>query len=202
MNSFSGVIITNLVVLLCTLQLCRNSHAIPQGPPQTVTSLPPLFAARPGLPPPIPQPQFPQPGSFVPIVQQSFDINPDGSYSFGYQSADGSNRQEVGGVKFSNIPGVEPIISVQGSYSYPSSDGQQIDVQYTADENGYQPSGPGIHPAILKAVAFQVAEARGQQQQPAVNIPSGGGSPLPPPGFAPFPIPFSTPGPQLRTTKR
>lgn len=50
-------------------------------------------------------------------------------------------------------------VAVQGQYSYNSPEGP-VSVQYIADEHGYQPSGPNIHPAILKAVAEQVAEAR------------------------------------------
>ena len=47
-------------------------------------------------------------------------------------------------------------IAVQGSYSYQSPEGQ-VQVNYVADEFGYQPTGAHIHPAILEAVRRQVS---------------------------------------------
>ncbi|KAE8573772.1 endocuticle structural glycoprotein SgAbd-9 [Halyomorpha halys] len=103
------------------------------------------------------------PGAFVPIVSQHYDLNPDQSYTFEYTSADGSSRQEQG---VPRVPGPEgPAVTVQGAYGYQSPEGP-VQVSYVADENGYQPSGPGIHPAILKSVAVQVAEARGTNPYP------------------------------------
>jgi hypothetical protein len=50
--------------------------------------------------------------------------------------------------------------AVQGSYSYAAPDGPPVTVEYVADSFGYQPVGPNIHPAIIRAVQQQVAEAR------------------------------------------
>ncbi|CAB0016485.1 unnamed protein product [Nesidiocoris tenuis] len=103
-----------------------------------------------------PQPYAPQLNynrAFVPIVSQHYDLNPDQSYSFAYRSGDGSARDEVGAPR---APGPEgPAVTVQGSFSYASPQGP-ISVSYIADENGYQPTGNNIHPAIIKAVAQQV----------------------------------------------
>ncbi|KAL4113543.1 hypothetical protein QTP88_017152 [Uroleucon formosanum] len=99
-------------------------------------------------------------GQFVPILQQSFDISPEGSYTFSYQSADGTQRQESGGLRYPAVQGYPPAMAVQGSYSAITPEGIPIEVSYVADENGYQPAGPGVHPAIQRAVAQQVAQAK------------------------------------------
>lgn len=96
----------------------------------------------------------------APIVSQNFDSAPDGSYTFSYESADGSSRQESGSPKPAGN-GYEPSVAVQGRYAYASPEGP-VQVEYIADENGYQPSGPNVHPEIQKAVAAQVAQARAE----------------------------------------
>ncbi|KAK9512439.1 hypothetical protein O3M35_000873 [Rhynocoris fuscipes] len=97
-------------------------------------------------------------GQFVPILSQNYDLNPDQSYTFSYRSGDGSARDETG---VPRAPGPEgPAVTVQGTYAYNSPAGP-VQVNYVADENGYQPAGDGVHPAIVKAVALQVAQARG-----------------------------------------
>ncbi|EEB15862.1 Endocuticle structural glycoprotein SgAbd-9, putative [Pediculus humanus corporis] len=101
---------------------------------------------------------------FVPIVSQDFQIAPDGSgYQFHYASADGSQRQESGSQK-----GPESY-SVTGSFSYGLPNGGPVQVNYVSDEFGYQPSGPGVHPDIAKAVAEQVAEARASPHSGGFN---------------------------------
>ncbi|XP_018563931.1 pupal cuticle protein 20-like [Anoplophora glabripennis] len=105
----------------------------------------------------------------VPILR--LDNNPnagDGSYSYAYETADGIAAQEEGALR-----GDAQL--AQGSYSYTSPEGEQISVQYTADENGFQPQGSHIpvpSEAILKSIELnKAAEARGGYQEGQYNQP-------------------------------
>ncbi|XP_034250880.1 endocuticle structural glycoprotein SgAbd-9-like [Thrips palmi] len=93
--------------------------------------------------------------AFVPILQQHFEQAPDGQYRWSYAAADGTAQEAVGELTASRA------IAVQGSYSYPSPEGQ-VQVKYVADEYGFQPTGAHIHPAILEAVRRQVEQARAE----------------------------------------
>ncbi|XP_026282753.2 collagen alpha-5(IV) chain-like [Frankliniella occidentalis] len=64
----------------------------PPGPPGGP------FQPSPFQPGPFQPGRFQPPGPFVPIVQQSFDQAPDGSYRWSYQSADGSAQEATGTV--------------------------------------------------------------------------------------------------------
>lgn len=57
---------------------------------------------------------------------------------YSYLTPDGSSRTEIGTAKQlgENQP---PVIVVRGSYAYKSPDGRNVRVQYTADENGFNP---------------------------------------------------------------
>lgn len=67
----------------------------------------------------------------TPIVKSESNINPDGSYSYEYETGNGIHVQESG------VGGKQ----VQGSVSYVGQDGQPIQFSYVADENGFQPTG-------------------------------------------------------------
>lgn len=55
----------------------------------------------------------------------------------------GIDQSESGHLK--QVEGAEsPSISVQGSYKYIAPDGQEVEVTYIADENGFQPQGSHI----------------------------------------------------------
>ncbi|KAJ8924938.1 hypothetical protein NQ315_001101 [Exocentrus adspersus] len=102
----------------------------------------------------------------VPILR--LDNNPnagDGSYNYAYETADGISAQEEGALR-------GEAQQAQGGYSYTSPEGEQISVQYVADENGFQPQGshlptpPPIPDAILKSIEQnQAAAARGEYQE-------------------------------------
>lgn len=90
------------------------------------------------------------PLAYSPCLNYLYDPT---SPCYRYRSGDGSARDEVGTPRAAGPEG--PAVTVQGSYSYASPSGP-IQVSYVADENGYQPTGNNIHPAIIKAVAQQV----------------------------------------------
>ncbi|CAH0407728.1 unnamed protein product [Chilo suppressalis] len=72
----------------------------------------------------------------VQIVKQDSDVNVDG-YNFEFETSDGTVRQEQGDYK--NDTDQQGLL-VKGSYKYVAPDGQQIQVTYVADKNGYQPT--------------------------------------------------------------
>lgn len=100
----------------------------------------------------------PQSNDPIPIVSQVSEINPDGSYSYSYQTGNGINAEEKGSLK--NIGAEEPALQVEGQFQYPSDDGSNIQLSYTANENGFQPQGahlptpPPIPEAIQRALAY------------------------------------------------
>ncbi|KAJ8732056.1 hypothetical protein PYW08_014786 [Mythimna loreyi] len=94
----------------------------------------------------------------IPIVKQVSEINPDGSYSWAYETGNGINANENGALK--DIGAEEPALQVDGQFSYPSEDGGNIQLTYIANENGFQPQGahlptpPPIPEAIQRALAY------------------------------------------------
>ncbi|CAG4937428.1 unnamed protein product [Colias eurytheme] len=76
----------------------------------------------------------------IPIVRQEQVINPDGSYRWNYETGNGIAAEEAGSIKNQGIPEQESL-SAQGQYQYTAPDGQIIQLQYVADENGFQPRG-------------------------------------------------------------
>lgn len=99
----------------------------------------------------------PQKSEIVPILSSVQDKAYDGSYKFGYESADGTFRDEIGEVK---NPGTEDeYVVVEGSYKYIDSNGETVEVRYRADENGFVPYGKNIPEIISQSAADNAAEA-------------------------------------------
>ncbi|XP_045031803.1 larval cuticle protein 1 [Daphnia magna] len=77
----------------------------------------------------------------IEIVSSNSEMNADGSYSFAFESADGTKVSESGSQKQVG-PKPEDIGTVsKGSYSYTSPDGVVLTVSWIADENGFQATG-------------------------------------------------------------
>ncbi|CRK88040.1 CLUMA_CG001826, isoform A [Clunio marinus] len=70
----------------------------------------------------------------VPILKQINRHNEDGSYSYGYEAADGSFKIET-----KSATG-----EVKGKYGYVDDSGNLREVAYGANQNGFHPSGDGI----------------------------------------------------------
>ncbi|XP_030753520.1 endocuticle structural glycoprotein SgAbd-2-like isoform X2 [Sitophilus oryzae] len=69
------------------------------------------------------------------ITRQYFDINPDGSYVYAFQTENQIFAEEQGYLKEGKYQVKE------GQYQYTAPDGQIIRLVYTADENGFHPQG-------------------------------------------------------------
>ncbi|XP_055642365.1 endocuticle structural glycoprotein ABD-4-like [Toxorhynchites rutilus septentrionalis] len=102
-----------------------------------------------------------RPDAEAEIISQDSNIDPDGSYQYSYETANGIRGQEQGTLKRASSPDTSDVIIASGSVSYTAPDGQVITLNYVADdENGYQPQGdhlptpPPIPPQIQKALDY------------------------------------------------
>ncbi|KAL6260507.1 hypothetical protein P5V15_008031 [Pogonomyrmex californicus] len=71
----------------------------------------------------------------VPILKQINKHNEDGSYSYGFEAADGSYKIE------SKYPNGE----VYGKYGFVDDTGNVREIEYGASRRGFEPVGPGIN---------------------------------------------------------
>jgi hypothetical protein len=79
------------------------------------------------------------------VVQNDLEVEADG-FKYAYEIDDGTAAQAVGTNN-----------NHEGSYKWTSPEGENFEVKYVADENGYQPTGAHIpvpHPLILKAIEY------------------------------------------------
>ncbi|XP_058819535.1 larval cuticle protein LCP-17-like [Topomyia yanbarensis] len=93
-------------------------------------------------------PQGSSSDSTAPIVSDTSDIKPDGSFQYSYETGNGIKAESQGSLKSVQVPkadgsGTEEAQALvqTGSFSYKSPDGTPIELKYTADENGFHPEG-------------------------------------------------------------
>ncbi|KAH9627577.1 hypothetical protein HF086_010729 [Spodoptera exigua] len=70
------------------------------------------------------------------IITESTIVNPDG-YSFDFKTSDGISRHEEASLI---TVGDKQGISVKGSYSYLTPEGEEYQITFTADDKGYKPT--------------------------------------------------------------
>lgn len=81
----------------------------------------------------------------VPILKQINRHNEDGSYSYGYEAADGTFKIET---KYANG-------EVQGKYGYVDDGGKLREIEYGASNRGFEPQGKGPPSAdAIRAYAY------------------------------------------------
>lgn len=87
------------------------------------------------------------------VVRAINEVNPDGSYSFAYETENQIFAEEQGFLE-------DGSRVAQGQYQFTSPEGQVIRLVYVADGNGFHPQGehlptpPPIPPLIQKALDF------------------------------------------------
>ncbi|XP_022831584.1 larval cuticle protein LCP-17-like [Spodoptera litura] len=92
------------------------------------------------------------------ILKQELDVGVEGQYQWAYETENGIAANEAGSLK--QIDAETSAQVAQGQASWKSPEGEQIQFQYVADENGYQPQGshlptsPPIPEAILRALEY------------------------------------------------
>merc|ERR1712126_747668 len=90
------------------------------------------------------QPSLACVGSVLARPDQTPNAHGDYNFSFQEEGRERQARRESGFGSDSEV--------VEGSFSYRTPEGQEVAVEYTADENGYFPRGAGIHPALARAL--------------------------------------------------
>ncbi|CAH2048485.1 unnamed protein product, partial [Iphiclides podalirius] len=94
----------------------------------------------------------------APIVRSDYEINPEGSYQYAYETANGITGEAQGTIKNPNSEAAS--LDVRGSFSYTAPDGTPVRLVYQADENGYRAEGdsipvpPAIPELILRSLQY------------------------------------------------
>ncbi|XP_050347329.1 uncharacterized protein LOC126771475 [Nymphalis io] len=134
----------------------------------------------------------------VPILKQINKHNEDGSYTYGYEAADGSFKIET----------KSPSGEVKGKYGYKDDTGKVRVIEYGANKYGFQPAGEGITVAPPTLVDESTRDeglrpgkgqnGRSQYREQSVDYDYEEPAPAPTPRPAPRPAPRPTPQPAYR----
>jgi len=110
-----------------------------------------------------PQPQLQRRGkqtgaTGVALGVLSSPSDQDGNYNFNFANDDGSSRQEVGAPD-----------AIRGSYSFVTPEGEQVSVQYHADETGFHATGSHVPqappmPAHVQRLLDHLAKVNGLER--------------------------------------
>jgi len=96
----------------------------------------------------------------VPILRQVNTHNEDGSYTYGFEAADGSYKIET---KAANV-------EVKGKYGYYDPTGELREIEYGASNQGFHPSGSGISvPAAAPANINVNSAGRNEEDDGSYN---------------------------------
>ncbi|KAK7867374.1 hypothetical protein R5R35_008918 [Gryllus longicercus] len=102
----------------------------------------------------------PQRPEEIPIIKSEYNLNPDGSYQWNYETGNGIKAQETGSLEPADDPKDGNVVVAQGGFSYTGDDGTPISLSYRADKGGFQPEGahlptpPPVPEAIARALAY------------------------------------------------
>lgn len=76
----------------------------------------------------------------VPVLEENFVRDDHGQYSYNFLTGDGIARTEQGSL-VPNAEGTANVVVQKGAYRYRLDNGDLVEVNYTADENGFRVSG-------------------------------------------------------------
>ncbi|XP_049537841.1 endocuticle structural glycoprotein ABD-4 [Anopheles darlingi] len=114
--------------------------------------------------------------TYIPILKYDKQQGEDGSYKTIYQTGNNIVHEESGYLKDASEDHPNGILVQQGAYSYEAPNGEIIQVQYTADENGFRvqsdslPTTPPVPPAIQEGLK-EIYEGIRRREQEAKNNP-------------------------------
>ncbi|XP_054738362.1 endocuticle structural glycoprotein ABD-4 [Anastrepha obliqua] len=92
--------------------------------------------------------------TWIPILKYNKEQSEDGSYKTEYETGNNIVHEETGFLKDFSDTNPNGVLVQHGQYSYQSPEGDVVNVQYTADENGFRATGDHIPtpPAIPEEI--------------------------------------------------